>query len=70
MPKGLASSVLGEKGLRMFTPRLEVRHAISGLLLWLVMDSNIWLPEWLAPQLFGLAMGRKPHRVRKAGGKQ
>jgi len=36
---------------------------LSRLLLWLLFDSGIRLPDKLAAWLFGLAIGRKPHRV-------
>jgi hypothetical protein len=37
---------------------------MSRFLLWLVMDSKIKLGP-LAPWLFGLAIGRWPHRVKR-----
>jgi hypothetical protein len=35
------------------------------LLLWLLWDSGIRLPGKVAPWLFGLAIGRKSHRIAK-----
>lgn len=39
---------------------------MSRLLLWLVLDSGIRLPGPLAPWLFGLALGRRPHRMKES----
>lgn len=37
---------------------------MSKFLIWLVMGSNIPLGR-LAPYIFGLAIGRRPHKVEK-----
>jgi len=41
-------------------------NLIQRFLLWLVWDGPIRLPGPLAPWLFGLAIGRRPHRVATA----
>lgn len=39
---------------------------MSEFLLWLIFDSGIKL-GFLAPWLFGLAIGRMPHKIPKGG---
>ena len=59
-------------GGRIFGPPLNwvVRTSgLSRLILWFCFDYKGKVPKWviaIAPWLFGLAVGRKPHRVHES----
>lgn len=53
------ASVLSELGVLS-----AMRSVVSRFLFWLVCDSRIKLPGPLAPWLFGLAIGRRPRRIK------